>query len=136
MTETPTLDATLADIVSKAADALEKATAQYGPDAVGLALEVGRIAAIKDVASGLLSVLLIYVIYRTGRWVAPIAAKGMDHRDEIVAMPSFFGLIIGGLCSVVFALLLLIEAFTKLTAIHAWVGMFRPEIYLAYEAIF
>ena len=125
------LDETLSGIIDKVAGALEKATTSHGPQAVELALEVGRMAAIRDVVSGFVGAVgfgvLVLWLYR--RLTVHIG----DHDDFFDSNPI---LVIGGGITLILAGMICIINISELTKIHAWVGMFHPEVYLAYRAIF
>lgn len=125
------LDSTLSEIVAKAAGALEQAATQYGPDAVELALAVGRIAAIKEILLGILVSIAALVSAWLTKKGAQWAWKQPEEEWQVSPIPTFA--IIGPGVS---AVALFLIAMDKLLQIHAWVGIFRPEIYLAYEAIF
>lgn len=127
------LSQTMTVLVEKAAKVLEDVTVQYGPAAVDLALEVGRIAAINDIIWGLATLLLAGVLltfaitlFRKVDWSE--VDWGWSAKPDM-----------GALCSTgcgFISLLFFQVASQKLIQVHAWVGMFKPEVYLAYTAIF
>lgn len=119
------LDKSLSAVIDKVSGAIEKAANEHGDQAVDLALTVGRVAAIQTIAVGLFCMLIAGVLGGIA-WRA--LTLFLRDRNEFYIPVSIF--------SAAGAILVALLASTKLFAIHAWVGLFHPEVYLAYEAVF
>lgn len=129
---------TIEQMFAKLADVAER----YGPHVAELGAAVGRVAAADTIVRGI--VLLIISLGALGAAVyfgrrAKItydAAQLMKEYDKkIDAEGSVIPWI---LCSVVasFAFFLVfVPSVFRLTNIYAWVGIFRPEVYLAARAL-
>lgn len=115
-------------VLSQLTEQLAKLTVEHGPKATELVLEVMRMKAISFIAETLIWLLIslgvVYVCYKAyGR------EKEKDYyreQDDLI----LFGSVFGGVISTVFSCFNLI---TLTTSIQHWVGMFKPEVLLAYE---
>lgn len=138
MTEqTKSIETTVSDMLEKAADVLSQAAMEHGPKAIDLTLEVARIAAIREAV--LPTVLVIVGVFGLVVFFRKFSAHWKETKENhnypdlfdceaVVVLPCFFGSVI--------SLLLVLVNFKSIFAIHAWVGMFHPEVYLLYRAIF
>lgn len=127
MTDTTDVAAKGLDMIDKWAQQLGSALKQYGPDAVDLAMAVGRVGAIRDVAIGVLFLILAVIWSSGGLWVVKKTMKAEGGFEEA----SFFMSLIGA----VGFLILIGVALNNLLDLYAWAGIFRPEIYLAAKAL-
>lgn len=132
------------DLIDKFADKLTTIIKDYGPDAMNFALEVGRIGAVKDLLNGVLMVGL-------GVIAVTIAVKCLSILKKESANPTgekrsynenkemHEGICIGGGVGLVGAGLasipLLCIGVSTIANPFLWVGLFRPEVYLAAKAL-
>lgn len=112
-------------------EAVEGAVAHHGPQAVELALLVARI----DAAQALLTPLL-WTAFFAVMWVWPMKrlwswAVERDHTRTDEEPP---GKLVAGLASMVMAVPSSVSVI-DLMNIYAWVGLFAPEVWIAYRAM-
>ena len=118
------------DAVAGAADKLIQAIEKFGPQAVGFSMDLGRIAAVQSLLWGVASLAMALLTWRFAArpLLAKIRSDIGEHGEIFDTDPiTFFG------CGAthVFAGLFLLDAVVKLANIFAWVGLVRPELYLA-----
>lgn len=122
-------------LLDKWADKLGEVISQYGPDAADMALELGRIGAIHVIASGVgnavVSAGLAYVVFRLGIVVRDENKKDIFKQRDGVLVGGF----IGGAIAAVGSVLAGAVAISQISNVYAWVGLFRPEIFLAAKAL-
>lgn len=103
---------------------LENALTEYGPQAAELTLEVARVGAIQTVLIGVVCLIL----FVCGSFVAHKSmAKVFVEEDGSAVLPACIGIMVAIFSSA--------PAFMYITNLYAWIGMFRPEIYLISKAI-
>jgi hypothetical protein len=107
----------LETVAGEAAEKLMRAVEKYGPQATEITLEVGRVAAIQTIVTGIAALIAAYVGYRVAKWALAQDWEGVE------AIPTG----VGGAIAVAGS----IAGFLHLTNAFAWVGLFRPELYLA-----
>lgn len=122
MTDTQELIDSATGLMDKVGQALVSVTEKYGPKVADLTLEVARIMAMKQcaigVASFLVSLLTFYYCYT---WLKKPSTS--DAEDALFMA--------AGIATIVSAFM----SGTHILKIHAWIGMFKPEVYLAYETV-
>jgi hypothetical protein len=111
-------------------DAAQGAITQYGPDAVALALTVARISAGTQIFVGALLLLGAWILAFPVRRAVWAANPGGGYDGDwptpriVYALIAGVAVVVGGIGGVAAAL----DPF-------AWVGVFRPEVWIAYKAM-
>lgn len=112
-------------MITDAADKMMQAVEAYGPKATELVLETGRVAAMQEIVSGFVFLLVLLIACGIGA----ICIR------QIVNLPKYDDAKIGwsfgvGVCGIA-AAIGLIGGLIGLVNMFAWVGIRHPEIYLA-----
>lgn len=140
MTDTSTVQ-NAADLIDKWAAKLVTVAEQHGPQVAELAMATGQIGAAQTIVQGGGSACIavaagLAIKWGCGRIVA--AAKAEDETHTGAPGHMVAQAIIGGAIGFfsLFALVIgTLEAFSRLTNVYAWAGLWRPEIYLAAKAL-
>lgn len=120
------------DVITKAADQISSAVEKYGPQAVDFSRELGRLAAGQQILFGIGSLLVAALIY----WLIALPLHRKIKADwpegetdvfDAIEPPVGIGWFFAHLAVVIFC----IGGIYDLLNIFAWVGLWRPEIYLA-----
>lgn len=121
----------LEQTITEAADKLLHAVEVYGPKATDLVLETGRVAAFQTIVAGFVFLWMLFLILYC-MWCCCLRMQSYKD-DNISDGPLAWGAAIGvlGLVGVV----CLIGSLINLLNIFAWVGLWRPELYLASRAL-
>lgn len=106
-------------VVTQAADKLLKAIEAYGPQATQLILETGRIAAMQTLVTG----AVLFAIGAALAFASVILIRLDDDDSFSISMAS----VVVPMC----AIGCLIVGSISLCSVYAWVGLTRPEVYLA-----
>lgn len=121
-----------AAVVDKWAERLADVMAQYGPDAATFALEVGRVGALREIAYGSAWAAVAVGAMLSTKWLVAATRRlydnGRSGGEEIgpgILAAVFMGLTAGAS----------IAALNSLLNLYAWVGIWRPEVYLAARAL-
>lgn len=109
---------------------LSAALVQFGPQAADLALTVGRVGAVNELVSGFAALALAVVLLRYA--VSPLFRKVRDAGYDDPLDPLYF---CGSFFLSIVCAALLVGSAMSLTDIYAWVGLWKPEIYLAAKAL-
>ena len=110
------------------AEALKGAVDRYGADAVDLALMAFRIEAAHHLLRGVLQLVVVFIMWKLGRWMWTATQEGWDAGEDGPAMARAVVVIVGGLMFVAGAL--------RLLSISAWVAVFGyPELRIAIKAL-
>jgi len=114
------------------AEALKGAVDRYGADAVELALMAFRIEAAHHLLMGVLQLVVVFLMWKLGRWMWTATQEGWDAGEDGPAIARAIGVIFGGFVSG----LMLTAGVLRLTSISAWVVVFGyPELRIAIKAL-
>ena len=112
-------------------EAFESLAVEYTPQAIELASWVARISAIQVIATGIVYVLVAwFLMCLANRFVR--RGKEIYRSDESYNYEMWFVL---GTFSCLGSIGLFAASLLKLLNIFAWVGMFRPEVWIVYKAL-
>lgn len=125
----------IAAVAAQAAEKMMQVAEKYGPGAVDLTLEVGRIAAAQTIVPGMIAlVAAVFLLPKAVRSLceanaasAAYYAPGGDRAESEAAGRAW---LLFWICAVPSVPASLLAAFCLSNA-FAWVGLFRPEVYLA-----
>ena len=114
-------------------EVVEGAVAHHGPQAVELALLVARIDAAQALLAPLLwtaffAVMWVWPMKRLWAWAVERDRNHTSHDDEPPSM------VVAGVASVAIAVPSSVSVICLLN-IYAWVGLFAPEVWIAYRAM-
>ncbi|MFT6474685.1 MAG: hypothetical protein ACJAUS_002410 [Qipengyuania sp.] len=110
-------------------DAADNALAQYGPQAVELAMWMGRIGAIQAIVTPLLFTTACIIILA---WPLRTLWRGASNiNDSADAAIARFVILIAAAVVIGFA----IVGIVSFINIYAWIGIFHPEIWIAHTAL-
>lgn len=112
-------------VITAAADKLLQAIAAYGPKATEVVLETGRIAAMQEIVSGFVFLLVFLIVSTIGVFCIRKLMNLPKYDDEKVGWG--FGTVSCGIIAVIS----LIGSLIGLVNVVAWIGIKHPEIYLA-----
>ena len=130
---TKSLDETLSGAVKAVADGITNAVAEYGPDAVELALMAYRIEAAQQVATGCLMVGVAVVIAFAYRKFWEVSRPYMGTRNE---EPYLISRVLLGAIGGAVSIPTLFAAVPRIADISAWVAIFGyPELRIATKAL-
>lgn len=122
------MDGAVADI----AEALKGAVDRYGADAVELALMAFRIEAAHHLLLGVLQLVVVFIMWKLGRWMWAATQEGWDAGEDGPAMARVVGGIVGGIVGG----LMFVAGALRLLSISAWVAVFGyPELRIAIKAL-
>lgn len=123
-----------ADLIDKWAAKLTNTVEQHGPAAADLAMTLGQIGAFQTIGFGFLKAAIavggFIVIRKLALQMAKLADEGTD-----AGFPLFIGAGVGVVIGGIITIGMTIDATISLTNAYAWVGMFRPEVFLAAKAL-
>jgi uncharacterized membrane protein len=118
-------------VISQASEKLIKAVEQYGPHATQLVLETGRVAALQSILNGvsvlIFGMLVYFLVVRPSykKMKSDMGGSGdFTNSDPLTVLG---GVALGSVVtagSIIFAISHLLNVF-------AWIGLSRPEIFLA-----
>lgn len=111
--------------VAHIADAAQKLAEQYGQPSLHLLLDVARIEAASSLFCGLFLCLLTGLLWFGIYKICKLAPK---NNDEVA--PALTALIGGSISLFTFSF-----GMINLFSVWAWIGLFRPEIWLAHKAL-
>lgn len=116
-----------AELVEEFAAQVAEVAKQYGPTAMDFALTLGRVDAARHVALTLsITALAIFLVTRLSR-VWAWATKNADETDGLS--------IYGGIGVWIATIFLVAATIIRASNIYPFVGLFKPEIYLAAKAL-
>lgn len=115
------------NMAEKFASKIEEILEEYGPDAVELTEQVGRVGAIDDLVPGLVALIIAIFSVISFAWVAKRAKRADEEEDASIVGPCVFA----GMIAFVASLVSLIVTFGELVDVWAWVGLAHPEVWLA-----
>lgn len=125
----------LEEVAGQAAEKMMQVAEKYGPHAIDLTLEVGRLAAAQLILPGIIALMvLLYCLPKALRQL-PVAQKAsaaywgpeggrVERQIMDSAWARFWFFVVPSVPAAIVTALCLGNA-------SAWVGLFRPEIYLA-----
>ena len=114
------------------AEALKGAVDRYGADAVDLALMAFRIEAAHHLLLGVLQLVVVFIMWKLGRWMWAATQEGWDEGDDGPAMARAVVVTVGGIVGG----LMLAAGALRLLSISAWVAVFGyPELRIAIKAL-
>ena len=114
------------------ASALKQAVSEYGADAVDLALMAFRIEAAHHLLLGVLQLVVVFIMWKLGRWMWTATQEGWDACEDGPSMARAAGSIVGG----IFGGIMLAAGILRVTSISAWIAVFGyPELRIAIKAL-
>ena len=114
------------------AEALKGAVDRYGADAVDLALMAFRIEAAHHLLLGVMQLIVVFLMWKLGRWMWSATQEGWDAGEDGPAMARAIAVIFGGIVGG----LMFAAGVLRLTSISAWVAVFGyPELRIAIKAL-
>ena len=114
------------------AEALKGAVDRYGADAVDLALMAFKIEAAHHLLLGVLQLIVVFIVWKLGRWMWAVTQEGWDAGDDGSEMARAVVVTVGGIVGG----LMLAAGVLRLTSISAWFAIFGyPELRIAIKAL-
>lgn len=114
------------------AEALKGAVDRYGADAVELALMAFRIEAAHHLLLGVLQLVVVFIMWKLGRWMWTATQEGWDAGEDGPEMARAVIFMVGG----IFGGLMFAAGALRLLSISAWVAVFGyPELRIAIKAL-
>ena len=114
------------------AEALKGAVDRYGADAVDLALMAFRIEAAHHLLLGVLQLIVVFLMWKLGRWMWSATQDGWDANEDGSEMVRAVFVIVGGIVGG----LMFVDGTLRLLSISAWVAVFGyPELRIAIKAL-
>lgn len=111
--------------VTEVANQISTIAAKYGPTVVEAALWIGKIEAAKGLLTGFLFTTVFYISYRIFKWGFTFCEEDGDDLKPFLAM------LFGGF----FGVISFFVSIHHLFQIWYWVGIFRPDLFLAAKAL-
>jgi len=116
------------ELVREYLDSAKEVVNSYGPDAAELGLEVFRLQAIQHVVSSMFGLALgVGFLWLSCKLLRRVKDTQTDWEEFVFCVGGLIGMCIG-------ATAFIIGVFEG-TTIIAWVGMFKPEVYMLNEVI-
>lgn len=119
-----------AQLFDKWTTKLQEVITQYGPQAADFVLEVGRLSVIKELAWVIFCILFGIGLLVTLIWTVPSTLKSINEDNLLGIFSGSYSMLAGmsGFLNVATNLDNLLDPFL-------WVGLWRPEVYLAAKAL-
>lgn len=118
----------LQDFALDLVKSLQQAAVQYGPEALQLVLNLRRLDALAQLASGLIAVAVVFLFFKVFQYLqCRWTLKEISENDmEIPLGVAYMALVLGIIgCS--------IWAISDLLDFWNWVGVFRPDLAIAHD---